>query len=114
MLIVRDGRATIYFRGCGENSPAVMKALNGAGHSGWAISEQPANQAANVETAHDLAQQMDRIFAIPAARDRLGGISRTLCPHDHRRLNINSVYKAKERVTQSLRQKLEALAEQQG
>jgi len=46
------------------NWPAVMKALDDAGYSGWGISEQPANQAANVETAYDLAQRMDRIFAL--------------------------------------------------
>ncbi len=46
------------------NWPAVMKALDDAGYSGWGISEQPPNQAANVETAHDLAQRMDRIFAL--------------------------------------------------
>jgi hexulose-6-phosphate isomerase len=44
--------------------PAVMKALDTAGYSGWAISEQPGNQAADVETARDLAQRMDRIFAL--------------------------------------------------
>jgi L-ribulose-5-phosphate 3-epimerase len=46
------------------NWPAVMKALDDAGYSGWAISEQPGNQAADVETAHDLAQRMERIFAL--------------------------------------------------
>ena len=46
------------------NWPAVMKALDDAGYGGWAISEQPANQAANVETARDLARRMDRIFAL--------------------------------------------------
>lgn len=46
------------------NWPAVMKALDNAGYSGWGISEQPGNQAADVETARDLAQRMDRIFAI--------------------------------------------------
>jgi len=46
------------------NWPAVMKALDGAGYSGWSISEQPSNQAADVETARDMAQRMDRIFAL--------------------------------------------------
>ena len=46
------------------NWPAVMKSLDNAGYSGWAISEQPSNQAADVETARDLAQRMDRIFAL--------------------------------------------------
>jgi hexulose-6-phosphate isomerase len=46
------------------NWPAVMAALDQARYSGWAISEQPGNQADSVETARDLAQRMDRIFAI--------------------------------------------------
>ena len=46
------------------NWSAVMKALDNGGYSGWAISEQPGNQAADVETARDLAQRMDRIFAL--------------------------------------------------
>jgi L-ribulose-5-phosphate 3-epimerase len=46
------------------NWPAVMKALDDAGYTGWAISEQPGNQAADVETARDMAQRMDRIFAL--------------------------------------------------
>jgi hexulose-6-phosphate isomerase len=46
------------------NWPAVMKALDAAGYRGWAISEQPPNQAADVETARDLAQRMERIFAL--------------------------------------------------
>jgi L-ribulose-5-phosphate 3-epimerase len=45
------------------NWPAVMRALDRAGYQGWAISEQPSNQAADVETARDLAQRMDKIFA---------------------------------------------------
>jgi hexulose-6-phosphate isomerase len=47
----------------GTNWPAVMKALDGAGYQGWGISEQPGNQAADVESARDLAQRMDKIFA---------------------------------------------------
>jgi hexulose-6-phosphate isomerase len=46
------------------NWPAVMKALDNAGYTGWATSEQPGSQAADVETARDLAQRMDRIFAL--------------------------------------------------
>ena len=46
------------------NWPAVMTALDKVGYAGWAISEQPGNQAADVETARDLAQRMDRIFAL--------------------------------------------------
>ena len=48
----------------GTNWPAVMAALDQAAYTGWAISEQPSNQAADVETARDLAQRMDRIFAL--------------------------------------------------
>jgi L-ribulose-5-phosphate 3-epimerase len=47
----------------GTNWPAVMNALDAAGYTGWAISEQPSNQAADVESARDLAQRMDKIFA---------------------------------------------------
>jgi hexulose-6-phosphate isomerase len=43
--------------------PAVMNALERAGYHGWAISEQPSSQAADLETARDLGQRMDRIFA---------------------------------------------------
>ena len=43
--------------------PAVMNALDRAGYQGWAISEQPASQAADVQTAHELAERMDRIFS---------------------------------------------------
>jgi L-ribulose-5-phosphate 3-epimerase len=46
------------------NWPAVMTALDRAGYSGWAISEQPGDQASNLETARDLAQRMDKIFAL--------------------------------------------------
>jgi len=45
------------------NWPAVMNALDRAGYHDWAISEQPSNQAADVESARDLAQRMDKIFA---------------------------------------------------
>ena len=45
------------------NWAAVMDALDRAGYQGWAISEQPASQAADVRTARDLAERMDKIFA---------------------------------------------------
>ena len=48
----------------GTNWPAVMTALDRAGYSGWGISEQPGSQAADVETARDLAKRMDKIFAL--------------------------------------------------
>ena len=46
------------------NWPAVMAALDNAGYRGWGISEQPRNQAEDVASARDLAQRMDRIFAL--------------------------------------------------
>jgi L-ribulose-5-phosphate 3-epimerase len=46
------------------NWPAVMNALDHAGYSGWAISEQPNEQASDVDTARDMAQRMDKIFAL--------------------------------------------------
>lgn len=46
------------------NWPAVMKALDGAGYTGWGISEQPNEQAADLESARDLATRMDKIFAL--------------------------------------------------
>ncbi len=45
------------------NWPAVMAALDQAGYSGWAITEQPGNQTADVESARDMVQRLDRIFA---------------------------------------------------
>jgi L-ribulose-5-phosphate 3-epimerase len=48
----------------GTNWPAVMAALDKIGYRGWAISEQPVSQAADVESARDLAERMDRIFAL--------------------------------------------------
>ena len=45
------------------NWRAVMNALDRGGYQGCAISEQPANQAANVQTARDLVERMDKIFA---------------------------------------------------
>ena len=45
------------------NWPAVMNALDDAGYSGWAISEQPTDQASDLESARDLARRMDKIFA---------------------------------------------------
>ena len=45
------------------NWPAVMAALDKAGYGGWAITEQPANQAADVETAREMVQRLERIFA---------------------------------------------------
>ena len=48
----------------GTDWPAVMAALDNVGYTGWAITEQPGNQAADVETARDMIQRMDRMFAL--------------------------------------------------
>jgi hexulose-6-phosphate isomerase len=48
----------------GTNWPAVMAAIDSTGYSGWAITEQPGNQAADVESARDMIQRMDRMFAL--------------------------------------------------
>lgn len=47
-----------------NNWAAIMAALDSIGYTGWGISEQPGNQAADVDSARDLAQRMDRIFAL--------------------------------------------------
>ena len=47
-----------------NNWPAIMKALDKVGYKGWGISEQPGTQANTVEAASDLAQRMDKIFAL--------------------------------------------------
>src|SRR5687768_7753401 len=46
------------------NWPEVMKALDIAAYTGWGISEQPSEQAADVDSARDLATRMDKIFAL--------------------------------------------------
>ena len=47
-----------------NNWQAIMAALDAVGYTGWGISEQPGSQAATVEEARDLAQRMDKIFAL--------------------------------------------------
>jgi L-ribulose-5-phosphate 3-epimerase len=47
-----------------NNWKAIMAALDSVGYTGWGISEQPGPQAATVEEARDLAQRMDKIFAL--------------------------------------------------
>jgi L-ribulose-5-phosphate 3-epimerase len=47
-----------------NNWKAIMAALDSVGYTGWGISEQPGPQAATVEDARDLAQRMDKIFAL--------------------------------------------------
>lgn len=46
------------------NWPAVMAALDSVGYRSWAITEQPGNQAADVASARDMVQRMDRMFAL--------------------------------------------------
>jgi L-ribulose-5-phosphate 3-epimerase len=46
------------------NWPAVMAALDSTGYSGWAITEQPGSQTADVASARDMIQRMDRMFAL--------------------------------------------------
>ncbi|MBI5767579.1 MAG: sugar phosphate isomerase/epimerase [Verrucomicrobia bacterium] len=61
---VKGGAARPKLLDGGTNWPAVMAALDAAGYSGWAITEQPGNQAADVATARDMVGRMDRIFAL--------------------------------------------------
>jgi hexulose-6-phosphate isomerase len=44
--------------------PAVMRALDTAGYSGWAITEQPGPQTADLAAARDMTARLDRIFAL--------------------------------------------------
>ena len=46
------------------NWPAVMAALDRAGYTGWVITEQPGNQAGDVESARDMVGRMERIFEL--------------------------------------------------
>ena len=46
-----------------NNWPAIMKALDDVGYSGWGISEQPSEQTRDAESLKKFAGQMDRIFA---------------------------------------------------
>jgi hexulose-6-phosphate isomerase len=46
-----------------NNWPAIMKALDAIGYNGWAISEQPGNQAQDEATLKDLSERMDKVFA---------------------------------------------------
>ena len=47
-----------------NNWPAIMAALDNMGYTGWGITEQPGTQAADVASARDLAQRVDKIFAL--------------------------------------------------
>jgi L-ribulose-5-phosphate 3-epimerase len=48
----------------GDNHwPAIMKALDQVGYQGWGISEQPRQQARDVDSMRQLSERMDRVFA---------------------------------------------------
>lgn len=46
-----------------NNWPAIMKALDDVGYTGWGISEQPGDQSKNADALTDLAGRMDKAFA---------------------------------------------------
>ncbi len=46
-----------------NNWPAIMKALDDVGYTGWGISEQRGDQSADADALKDLSQRMDRVFA---------------------------------------------------
>ena len=46
-----------------DNWPAIMKALDDIGYSGWGISEQPGAQSKDADALKDLSQRMDKVFA---------------------------------------------------
>jgi len=48
----------------GDNDwPAIMKALDAVGYTGWGISEQPGGQSKDVDALNELAKRMDKAFA---------------------------------------------------
>ena len=46
-----------------DNWPAIMKALDDIGYSGWGISEQPGEQSKDSDALKDLSERMDKVFA---------------------------------------------------
>ena len=47
----------------GDNDwPAIVKALDEVGYSGWGISEQPGDQSKDLDSLQDLAARMDKAF----------------------------------------------------
>ena len=47
----------------GDNDwPAIMKALDEVGYTGWGISEQPGDQSKDLDSMQDLAARMDKAF----------------------------------------------------
>lgn len=48
----------------GDNHwPEIMKALDAVSYQGWAISEQPGNQAKDADGLKDLSARLDKVFA---------------------------------------------------
>ena len=48
----------------GDNDwPAIMKALDAVGYSGWGISEQPGGQSQDLDAFKDLGERMNKAFA---------------------------------------------------
>jgi L-ribulose-5-phosphate 3-epimerase len=46
-----------------DNWPAIMKALDDIGYSGWGISEQPGEQSKDADALKDLSERMTKVFA---------------------------------------------------
>lgn len=46
-----------------NNWPAIMKALDAVGYSGWGISEQPGDQTKDAASLKEFSERMSRIFA---------------------------------------------------
>jgi L-ribulose-5-phosphate 3-epimerase len=46
-----------------NNWPAIMKALDDVGYTGWGISEQPGGQTKDPESLAEFSQAMDKVFA---------------------------------------------------
>ncbi len=51
-----------YFEG-DNNWPAIMKALDAVGYSGWGITEQPGGQTKDAANLMDFSERLGRIFA---------------------------------------------------
>ena len=56
------GFSVQFFEG-DNNWPAIMKALDDIGYSGWGITEQPGSQTKDAESLKSFSQRLDRVFA---------------------------------------------------
>ncbi len=54
---------SVHFFEGDNNWPAIMKALDDVGYSGWGMSEQPGDQSKDADALKDLSERMDRVFA---------------------------------------------------